>query len=398
MIDKLKYKAGGALIRNARVQIVCWGSEWNQAAPKQTAIDLVDQLTRLFSGPYMRGLSQYNVLPATIAQIPIFDVTTNPPQIISTAVIGNYLKTVIGSQGIDDYRNNDQLLYLVVTLNRQWNTPNVGGFHSWDNIAGKIFHWGWIMQISSGFASHEIIEACTDPEASGWLQPENGIEVGDICEDSGNIGVADGVEAAIYWSNVDGSCIIPHRTAKVTIVPDPSDECIGPHVGGKSKFKVSFGVEPSWIDIVDIPLANAHFKWDFDPSVCAPLGASTGPVLELTWTKESFDDTISVTITADGGIDLSATIKIKHVLNAQETQLIIRMCELRKLISTTALLPPPVPDTEGPIIATIMPTPSEINRLRGLSSRLIHKLDQISVISGNLETAKFRNLGARQGM
>jgi hypothetical protein len=245
------------------------------------------------------------------------------------------------------------------------------------------------MSPSSGFASHEIIEACTDPEVgglSGWLQPENGIEVGDICADSGNIQIDDGVQAAIYWSNVDGKCILPHRVAKLTIAPDPFDGCVGPHVGGKSKFTVKIGVEPSWIDPTGIPLPNPRFTWSFGPAFATAVGPTNGPTLELLWTTAAPQHTVSVTVTADVGIILDASIKIKKVLNAQETEFARKMCELRKLISTLALLPPPLPDPEGPIIATVLPTPSEINRLRGVVMRMSRTLDQIAEMNDRLKT------------
>src|SRR5205823_5323349 len=151
----------------------------------------------------------------------------------------------------------------------------------------------------SGFASHEIIEACTDPEATGWLQPENGIEVGDICEDSGNIENADGVAAAVYWSNLDGACILPHRTAKVSMMRDPSDDCVGPHVGGRSKFIVKVGVEPSWIDSIGIPLVNPRFSWNFNTAFATAVGPTNAPTLELSWKTEAPQNVVSVTVTAD---------------------------------------------------------------------------------------------------
>jgi hypothetical protein len=124
MLDKLKYTKGNPLIPNAKVQIICLGTEWANAAQQQTAVDLLTQLTQLFSGPYMRGLSQYNVSPATVLNPPIFDTSTAPPPQIYESVIGNYLQGVIGTKGIADFRYDDQLLYLVVTLNRSWINPN----------------------------------------------------------------------------------------------------------------------------------------------------------------------------------------------------------------------------------------------------------------------------------
>jgi hypothetical protein len=381
MLDKLK-RGTGPLLANAKVQTICWGTEWSAAAQQQDATDLTTQLTQLMAGPYMRGLSQYGISPATVLTPPVFDVASTPPPQISEAVIGQYLQNVIGSNGILDYRNDDQLIYLVVTLNRPWYLANVAGFHSWTPVSSKSIHWAWIMQPSSGFASHEIIEACTDPEATGWLQPENGIEVGDICEDSGNIAMADGVDAAIYWSNVDGACILPHRVAKIKAGSDPATECVGPHLGGKTRFTVTLGVEPAWIDPTGIPIVNPQYVWSFNPAFASPVGSVNGPSLELQWNATGGPQTVGVTVTADVGMVLAASVTIKNVLNPQETLVVRRMCDLRKMLATTALLPPPAPDPEGPIIASILPTPSEVNRLRAMIGQMGRTLDHIAELNG----------------
>jgi hypothetical protein len=396
MLDKLKHLQGGPVIPNARVQMIFWGTEWLAPTQQQAASDLIVQLTQLFAGPYMRGLSQYGVSSVTVLTPPVFDTATVPPPVISTTVIGQYLQTAIGTHGILDFRNDDQLLYLVVTLNRSWNTPNVGGFHAWDQLGGGTFHWAWTMVPSSGFASHEIIEACTDPEATGWLQPENGIEVGDICEDSGNIQMTDGVEAAVYWSNVDGSCILPHRVAKITAAADPVDECVGPHLGGKTKFTVKFGVEPIWIDAAGIPLVNVQFNWSFNSAFASPIGPTNASTLELLWTSAGVSQTVAVTVTADIGIVLTAEVTIQHVLNAQEAAIVERICELRRLIATTALLPPPLPDPEGPIISTILPTPSEVHRLRSMIARMSQIVDHIAELNNRrpLTSGRISSRGA----
>jgi hypothetical protein len=384
MLDKLKRLQGGPIIPNARVQTIFWGSEWNAPTQQQAATLLANQLTQLFAGPYMRGLSQYGVSPASVLTPPVFDAATAPPTVISTSVIGNYLQSVIGTNGILDFRNDSQLLYLVATLNRSWNTPNVGGFHMWDQLGGKTFHWAWIMVPSSGFASHEIIEACTDPEATGWLQPENGIEVGDICEDSGNIEASDGVEAAVYWSNIDGSCILPHRVSKIRVASDPPNDCVGPHLGGRTRFTVQFGVDPSWIDSTGIPLPNPQFSWTFNPAFASPVGPTGNQSLDLSWTSAGFAQTVGVTVTAGGGISLTAQVTIKRIMNEQETEIAEKICALRRLIATTALLPPPVPDPEGPIISTVLPTPSELLRLRSMVAQMTQTIDNALDLTSRL--------------
>ncbi len=393
MWDKLKY-SGGPLIPNAHVQLIFWGSDWSSTSEPQAASDLTTQLTQLLAGPYMRGLSQYSVYPAKLVSSPTFDPGTDPPPTITTSVIGQYLQSVIGTNGILDFRNDDQLLYLVVTQNSSWEKPDDGGFHFFDQLDGKTFHWAWISTDSSAFASHEIIEACTNPEASGWLQPENANEAADICLDTSANKFDEGVLAATYWSNVDGSCILPRHVARIKVADASGDRCVGPHVGGFTRFTVSVVLEPAWIDQTGLALDNPKYTWTFDSAVAAPVGATSGSSIELRWLAPATLQKIGVTVTTDNGVVLAAKVTIQNVLDDKETAMVERMCVLRKLIETTALLPPPLPDPEGPIIATVLPTPAEIGRLRSMIAQMGQIVEQIGKISVQRRPATDRAISA----
>jgi hypothetical protein len=130
---------------------------------------------------------------------------------------------------------------------------------------------------------------------------------------------------------------------------------------------------------------NPQFSWSFNPAFAVPVRPTNGPSLSLSRITDAPLNTVSVTVTADVGISLNASIQIKHVLNPQEIEMVLKICDLRKLISTLALLPPPPPDPEGPIIATVLPTPSEINRLRWTVMRMSRTLDQIAEMNGRLQ-------------
>jgi hypothetical protein len=62
--------------------------------------------------------------------------------------------------------------------------------------------------------SHELVEACTDPEGTGWtsttacgVNHSGWCEIGDVCE--GNAARVNGVLVQRYWSNTDNQCVIP---------------------------------------------------------------------------------------------------------------------------------------------------------------------------------------------
>ena len=72
--------------------------------------------------------------------------------------------------------------------------------------------------------SHEIVEAATDPEGTGFLgvhgtcDGKGWCEIADICTSTG---VVDDVAVRSYWSNQAGECIVPG-------VGQPASPPIGP--------------------------------------------------------------------------------------------------------------------------------------------------------------------------
>jgi hypothetical protein len=64
--------------------------------------------------------------------------------------------------------------------------------------------------VTIGF-SHELVEACTDPDGNGiQINPRsssNWNEIGDICESE--IGIVNGVQVQKYWSKSALACVVP---------------------------------------------------------------------------------------------------------------------------------------------------------------------------------------------
>src|SRR5262249_28849722 len=189
-LEKLVYQ-GGPVITAAQVLPIFWGTAWNDAALRASADTFRSDLAQLLAGPYMLGLAQYkNISPATVLS-PHFDVS-DAPSPLTRSTIDEYLAGLITSSQIQDFRQNGQLLYLVITSGIGLELARGGWPAGWHQTgilkSGERFHWGWISAASTAIASHEIIEACTDPEVNvaqsiGFQQPQNGIEVADICDE-----------------------------------------------------------------------------------------------------------------------------------------------------------------------------------------------------------------------
>jgi hypothetical protein len=174
----------------------------------------------------------------------VFDDSVPVPAVITSGAVSEYVGSLISNGTVLDFRINDQLLYFVFTSGRLYSDPDYAGIHGSDQLNGQTFHFAWTQDPLTITASHEVIEACTDPEGNGFMPPENGIEVGDICEaEQYGLGLSDGIQAAPYWSNLNSLCVLPHRIATIVIADQSFSECrIGPSVGSQSTFAFSFGV------------------------------------------------------------------------------------------------------------------------------------------------------------
>lgn len=77
---------------------------------------------------------------------------------------------------------------------------------AWVTNDGSLTNYNSIPRIFS----HELVEACTDPEGDGiQVNPpssSNWHEIGDVCSSAASL---NGVMVQSYWSQRDQACIIP---------------------------------------------------------------------------------------------------------------------------------------------------------------------------------------------
>lgn len=385
-VNKLVYQ-GGPIIKNAQVQLIFWGSEWRDAALGASADQFISDLQRLMAGPYMLGLSQYgDIAPASIRSPAFFDYSSEPANPLMLSNLGDYIKSLISTGRVPDFQSNYQILYLVVTNGVSLDqNPAAFGYHYWHSVGNQTFHFAWVKSPDTGMASHEIIEACTDPEATGYLQPENGIEVADICKDNQDaFGLSDGIKGASYWSNTDGRCILPVRTAKISC---SLDDCrIGPAQGGISTLKVdSIVISPAWIGTSNLqPLASPMYQWTIYDETIKALGPTNQSALQVQWPvlPDKYAAQIGVTITDDPGIIVNGVFNATPLTQAEYEVLNIT-CHFRRVLASINRLPPFLINRLGPDPAP-MPTEKEIERLESVVGLLAKDVRQISSLSARL--------------
>lgn len=381
-MDKITYQ-GGVFLTDAVVVPIFWGTEWDDPTNRSTANQFVDDLIRLLAGPYMRALSQYGgIRPASVV-LPVFDSSKPVPEQIDPTAISGYVSGLITSGKVLDFRPNLQLIYFVFTVGRENAMPNDGGFHGSDQIDNQTFYFAWAQDPIPETTSHEIVEACTNPIGwTGYFQTVGPIEVADICLSSlYSLGRSEGIASAPYWSNLDDSCVQPHRTAQISIAGSRFAECkIGPSVGFPSTFVFSYGVYPDWIDSLNLPpLTNPKYQWSFDNAIAIALAPTNQENLELQFTAQPVGSSrVSLEIRADHGIKVAGSLKFR-VNSETEAQLLLRLCRFKKLINDRMLpnwpINPLAPDSPE------IPSERDIELLNRFARRFAHEVDQINALS-----------------
>jgi hypothetical protein len=130
-----------------------------------------------------------------------FGLVPQPPQTDDPRVGPLYV--VFTPQGVSIKSNGDTT------------ETGLGGFHKWrpsfpphppgsSQFVYAVVGWSSNINSLTLLASHEMVEALTDPTGSGFFG-SNGCEVSDICE-LGTITVR-GWTVEPYWSNADSKCI-----------------------------------------------------------------------------------------------------------------------------------------------------------------------------------------------
>ena len=126
-----------------------------------------------------------------------------------------------GGSPIGDIGAAGQGLYMVVMpAGVGSNQSGVIGEHSYYSFGSPATNvpFGWVTQGSvdsfSVVFSHELVEACTDPEGTGWTSATacgvghgGWCEIGDVCQ--GSDARVHGVLVQRYWSNADNQCVVP---------------------------------------------------------------------------------------------------------------------------------------------------------------------------------------------
>ncbi|MEA3200509.1 MAG: hypothetical protein QOE90_1937 [Thermoplasmata archaeon] len=212
---------GGPKITNANIHLLFWGSQWLQMTTSPSASAVLRAIDSILAGPYMNTLNQYGVGRATIADA--FIITSpNPPASFSESNVQDMVWSLIDAGDFpepDDAGGNNELFAFIMPPGTSSSTAGRGGFHSTASDYDFPFDWdtAWYLWVMNGsldtitsLFSHELVEACTDPEGDAvQVNPRNGSSWNEIADVCSSTDVLNGVRVQSYWSDRDKACVIP---------------------------------------------------------------------------------------------------------------------------------------------------------------------------------------------
>jgi hypothetical protein len=232
-LDKIKDK-GGRVLKNAKVQLIFWG-KWNDPSIDPSKQKIENAIQHIIDSDYFSKLSQYRGIqkPAYLGS-----VENNKSKLrdyFDYSDVGKSVGDAIENHLVPDYRSfgNGQIIYIIIPAPDYYDKDDKGDAYH-DNFKYKGNDEGVFavfygirnkkreLQSITRAVAHEIAESCTNPiwdhpAFVGPSQKEDDNEIADYCEKE--IGTVNGEIVEGYWSNLDGSCVIPGGS-NITQVPD----------------------------------------------------------------------------------------------------------------------------------------------------------------------------------
>jgi hypothetical protein len=210
---------GGPVIAHVHVQLIFWGAGW-AAAASPSVNEVVHAVSSILTGPYTSALIQYRGIAAGTLIGHTVASTSDPPLVFSYLDIENLIGGLFNGGTVVAPSADPQILYVVIMPpGVQYNTAGVLGEHSYSISVPPRFRYAWVtndgtLDLVTEIFSHELVEACSDPEGNGFqIAPANSNswnEIGDSgCGCEGDFTMVNGVSVQKYWSQQDGRCVAP---------------------------------------------------------------------------------------------------------------------------------------------------------------------------------------------
>ena len=211
---------GGAIINSVSLQLLFWGSSWT-GTPSPGVSNVISAVDSILEGPYMKSLRQYGVGHGSLTGAWII-TSPDPPNPFSDDDAHGIISGLIdqGTFPEPDEPGGRNLYMLILPANVNSNQSGVIGEHlyDWDYDFpfdfdkawfGWVTHDGTLDSLTATF-SHELAEACSDPEGDGiQVNPTSSTNWNEICDVCCSTARLEGILVQSYWSDRDKACVIP---------------------------------------------------------------------------------------------------------------------------------------------------------------------------------------------
>jgi hypothetical protein len=302
---------GGAVLHDARIQLIFWGSAWSTGT-SPTMEGVTAAVSTILSSTYTDALRQYREAGVDKLAGAIIVATSEPPNPCSSDDVAKLIFALLDGATLPGPEADPSLLHCVILpAGVAATSSEIAGAHSafayYDVPADELpagvrvpnvrFAWainGGTLDSITTTLSHELVESCTDPDGDafqgtpGTCAQPGWCEIGDVCSVTDSLG---GVRVQSYWSEQAGACVVPVVKSSATSAATPTTAAPAPVSAMEAQAGPALtpGTDrlPAylfWIEIAYLVLllvgAGLFVRWDSfrqlfpDPIGPVPLGVA----------------------------------------------------------------------------------------------------------------------------
>jgi hypothetical protein len=224
------------------IYTIFWGSYWYTGAGQAQASRIENALNPMFrDSTYLDGLHQYGVQHrARVPNSGTVDVFnySDPANLFTKRDVQDIAAYAIQHQGLPGPDDSNPGVYFVITApGAQYQDPNAGGWHYYGYVGDNRFYYGWIstdsiLDDSTAFLSHEVIETMTDPNLNAWhVDPTGDFGDRELCDGEFHDHRVNGYLLQAYWSEADEAFEFSDTNRQEFFVVDGMLYVIGDQLG-----------------------------------------------------------------------------------------------------------------------------------------------------------------------